>query len=343
MQRSFILSFQHVLTLFQFLYKLQQIQDSLLSVPINNHLSFQGNSKLKNKIPSLKALTAFEATARLKSVTAAAKTLFVTPGAVSRQITLLEELLNQPLMRRSPQGIILTDKGEKLAQSLADALEDIAHAIREAQRDEGHSIVTINVYPTFAINWLMPRLAEFHATCPSIDLRIKTSLQAPNFKSEDIDVAVMISECTPSGLSGFPLFERVFSPVCSPNLLARYSKVPLKEVLQRERLLLSDMHVDLWNRWLELIGIPNEILTRGIRFQNSSLAWQAAKEGAGFAMGQEVLLEADFKDNRLIAPFSETILDNRLYRLVCRENEKENASIKTIFEWFQSKVDFKSC
>ncbi len=290
------------------------------------------------KLPSLKALAAFEATARLKSVTAAAKALFVTPGAVSRQITLLEEHINHPLMRRSPQGIALTEKGEVLAHSLGKAFEEISNAIREAQKDETHSIVTINVYPTFAINWLMPRLADFHATCPNIDLRIKTSLQAPNLKSEDIDVAVMISERTPLGLSGFPLFERAFSPVCSPTLLARYSDTPLNKVLEKEHLLLSDMHINLWHRWLKLIGISDDILTRGIRFQNSTLAWQAAKEGAGFAMGQDVLLEADYKENRLVSPFSETILDERVYLLVCREDERENPAINTVLSWVQKKV-----
>jgi LysR family glycine cleavage system transcriptional activator len=296
---------------------------------------------MSHRIPSFKALAAFEATARLKSVSIAAKELFVTPGAVSRQITLLEDLVNQPLMRRSPQGIVLTERGEKLAISLGSAFEDISKAIRAAERQDEHSIVTINVYPTFAISWLMPRLAEFHATCPDIDLRIKTSLQPPNFKGDDIDVAVIISDVIPPGLSGVPLFERVFSPVCSPELLERNPGIKLKNMLQKERLLVSDMHISLWNRWLDLFGIPNDIINRGIRFENSSLAWQAARKGAGFAMGQEALLESDINDGRLVSPFSETILDERIYRLVCRESEQNIPSIKAVFSWFQKEMNFR--
>lgn len=290
---------------------------------------------MAHRIPTLKSLAAFEATARLKSVSAAAKELFVTPGAVSRQVTLLEESINQPLMRRSPQGVVLSERGKKLAISLESCFEDIAKAIREAEGQDKNSIVTINVYPTFAIQWLMPRLAEFHADNPNIDLRIKTSLQPPNLKGDDIDIAVIISEQTPPGLSGIPLFERVFSPVCSPDLLARHPESHPRDVLQKERILLSDMHMDRWAHWLKLLGIPDEILRRGIRFENSSLAWQAARKGAGFAMGQEVLLEADFSEGRLISPFNETILDKQLYCLVCRENERDIPYIRAIFSWFQ--------
>ena len=101
----------------------------------------------------------------------------------------------------------------------------------------------------------MPRLAEFHAAYPDIDLRIKTSLRPPNFKGDDIDVAVVISEKNPSGLIGISLFKRVFSPVCSPDLLSRYPGASPLDVLQKERLLLSDMHMDMWTRWIELLGL----------------------------------------------------------------------------------------
>ena len=218
---------------------------------------------MAHPIPSQKSLAAFEATARLKSVSAAAKELFVTPGAVSRQITLLEEWINQPLMRRSPQGIGLTERGEKLAKALGDIFEEIATAIREAERQDENPVVTINLYPTFTIQWLMPRLAEFHATHPDIDLRIKTSLQEPNFNSDGIDMAVIIAEQNPPGLTGIPLFERVFSPVCSPELLARCPGESPREALENERLLLSDRHLDLWSRWLEMTGISTENSAEG--------------------------------------------------------------------------------
>jgi len=290
---------------------------------------------MPRRLPSLKSLSAFEATARLKSVTAAANELFVTPGAVSRQVSMLEEWIDQPLMHRSPQGINLTERGEKLALKLRDVFEDIARAIREAERKDENTVVTINLYPTFTIQWMMPRLAEFHAAHPEIDLRIKTSLQEPNFHGGDIDMAVIIAKDDPPGLCGIPLFERVFSPVCSPELLKRCPGETPSEALENERLLLSDRHMGLWEEWLEMMGIPTEKLHKGVRFENSSLAWQAARKGAGFAMGQEALLQVDFKEERLVSPFSEKILDDRFYRLVCREEEKGTPAIQAVFSWFE--------
>jgi len=293
---------------------------------------------MRRRIPSFKALVAFEATARLKSVTAASEELFVTPGAVSRQITQLEEWIEKSLMQRSPQGIELTERGKKLAVSLGNAFEDVYAAIREAERPDESNIVTINVFPTFAISWLMPRLAEFHATCPGIDLRIKTSVQPPNFKNNDIDLAVFASVDNPPGLSGIPLFERVFLPVCSPELLERYSGESSLEILKNERLLMSDIHVGLWEKWLVMMGLSTEKLHKGVRFENSSLAWQAARKGAGFAMGQEALLQTDFMDGRLVAPFSESILDERLYRLLWRKEEENLSIISTVISWFKKEV-----
>ena len=245
-------------------------------------------------------------------------------------------------MRRSPQGVALTERGKKLADALGNCFKDLAKALREAEGHGEQSIATINVYPTVAIQWLMPRLAEFHAIYPNIDLRIKTSLRAPNFKDENIDVAVIISEKNPPGLTGIALFNRVFSPVCSPGLLARYVRSLPMDVLQKERLLLSDMHMEMWRRWLDLMGISTTILDRGIRFENSALAWEAARKGAGFAMGQEALLETDVSEGRLVQPFREGIMDEKSYRLVCRERERYIPHINSIFTWFKRKTEEKA-
>ena len=289
-----------------------------------------------SNLPSFNALVAFEATARLKSVTEAANELCVTPGAVSRQITTLESWMDHLLMRRSPQGVVLTERGKKLALSLGNSFNMIAKAVREAMGQDKNPVITMNTYPTFAIQWLMPRLAEFHAIFPNVDLRIKTSLQPPDFNREDIDIAVIISDVYPKGLTGITLVERVFSPVCSPAVLERHPGVDPRDVLQKEKLLLSGMHMEIWQNWLRLIDIPDNILKSSVRFGNSSLAWQAARSGAGFAMGQEALLGTYLNDTRLVAPFEETIIDERFYRLVCRESEKDIPLIRSLFSWFES-------
>src|SRR5688572_33492211 len=108
------------------------------------------------RLPALTAMRAFEAAARLGSVTAAAAELAVTQGAISRQIRLLEEDLEQPLFRLLHRGLELTAGVQKLSHSLTDAFGQIGYAVAELKRPE--HVVTVNAVATFAILWLVPRL-----------------------------------------------------------------------------------------------------------------------------------------------------------------------------------------
>src|SRR5512147_2916293 len=125
------------------------------------------------RLPALTALRAFEAAARSGSVTAAAGELAVTQGAISRQIRLLEEDLQQPLFRRLHRGIELTAGGQKLSTSLTDAFTQIGHAVGDLTRP--HDVVAVKAAPTFAMRWLLPRLAEFKRAHPAIKLEVSTA------------------------------------------------------------------------------------------------------------------------------------------------------------------------
>ncbi len=290
-------------------------------------------------LPSFKALRAFEATVRLESLSAAAEELNVTPGAISRQITSLEEWVGHPLMRRSRQGVLVNARGKALSKELGEGFLSIHKALRKASNPGTQRPIVLSVYPTFAIQWLMPRLADFYAAEPQLDLRIQTSLKPPNFDRDDIDVAVMIAEASSSGNFSIPLFDRVFTPVCSPSLISRFEGQPPEAALKAEQLLLSDLQMDHWTKWLDMAGLSNVLLERSIRFENSSLAWQAAREGVGFAMGQEILLKQDLDDGRLVMPFETRFKDARQYRLSCRMREAEVPAINAVFKWFALAAD----
>lgn len=294
---------------------------------------------MRDRLPSFKALQAFAATARLGRLSDAARELNVTPGAVSRQISSLEQELGRSLMRRGPQGAELTEQGRALARRLEAAFSDIAGAVRDARREPDAARVTLRAYPTFAIHWLMPRLAEFHAENPGLDLRVHTSVDPPRFDAEDIDLAVMIVRTPPPTLRSAPLFSRLYTPVCNQDLMNRWpTPLPLA-ALETERLLVSEMHRDHWRRWLGDVGLPPELVTRGILFGSSSLAWQAAREGAGFAMGQEALLRSDLASGRLHRPFDATLLDDRRYWIVARQAGGPASAIDDAFAWIVRQAD----
>jgi LysR family glycine cleavage system transcriptional activator len=170
-------------------------------------------------LPSFKALQAFEATMRHGTLSDAARDLNVTPGAVSRQISALEDDLGFKLMTRHHEGITPNHPGEKLARVLGKSFKDISDVIQELRDGAFRETLTLKVFPTVAIQWLVPRLANFHGLAPDIDLHIRTSLNDARFDMEDIDVAIMIGDGNWPKLRAHRLFPRLFTLVCNPQLL----------------------------------------------------------------------------------------------------------------------------
>jgi len=289
------------------------------------------------RLPSFQALKAFEATVRAGSLSGAARELNVTTGAVSRQISALEERLGKPLMTRHAQGIKPTHTGVRLTEALSRAFDDIEAAIKSATADSGRETLTLHVYPTFAIQWLAPRLATFHSLAPNIDLQIRTSLAEVNFDRDNVDIAVMIGDGHAPRLTSHLLFPRLFTLVTSPKLLEQFGPDP-GQALRASRPLYSDLHIEHWKQWLDEAGFGDIDLSRGTLFENSSLAYQAARDGAGFALGQTDLLAEDLRTGRLVAPFDLIVTGARQYYVTHRRSNSDNAAIKTFVEWAVSEA-----
>lgn len=283
--------------------------------------------------PSYHALRAFEATVRLGSLSAAAAELNVTTGAISRQISALEEFMGRPLLGRSRVGLSVDAGGQAFANSLAEAFGDMRKAVAQAMHRPVKTTVTLNTYPTFAIQWLMPRLGEFSARAPEVDLRIRPSALDNRFDTPDIDVAVSIGEIELQDGTSVPLFPRLFTPVCSPKLLEGRSLVDL-DIIAGSRIFYSDRQVDYWERWMSLAGLNSRhLLDHAVRFENSSLTYQAARESQGFAIGQPILLEGDLDTGRLVAPFDLKLTANRDYFLNYRTPPEPWPAMTSLVNW----------
>ena len=288
------------------------------------------------RLPSFQALKAFEATVRAGSLSAAARELNVTPGAVSRQISGLEEWLGHPLMTRHPQGATPTRAGMRLKDSLSRAFDDIETAIHEASADSGRETLVVQVYPTFAIQWLVPRLATFNSLAPDIDLQIRTSLSEVDFDRDNVDIAVTIGTGRIPRVKSHLLFPRRFTLVTSPTLLETFGPDPAV-ALRSSRPLYSDLHIEHWHQWLHKAGFGDIDLSRGTLFENSSLAYQAARDGAGFALGQLDLLAEDLRTGRLVAPFDLVVTGARQYYVAYRRSNAGNKAIQTFVDWVLSR------
>jgi LysR family glycine cleavage system transcriptional activator len=260
--------------------------------------------------PSTVALQAFEAAARSLSFQKAAQSLYLTPGAVSRQIQALERSLGAPLFSRHHRRVELTDAGRRFLADVAGPLEALAAAVGRARAKPDPQTLSVFAYPAFAIRWLMPRWVRFHDRHPDVNLRLTTSVGEVDFAQGEYDVALAIAPRAraPARLVSHDLLPIDLFPVCAPALA---SKLRRPADLARVTLLHGAPRPQDWRRWLEAAGLESIAPAQELRFDTLTLAYQAAIEGLGVAIGIAALVEQDLRERRLV----------RLFRVVRRARQ----------------------
>jgi LysR family glycine cleavage system transcriptional activator len=284
------------------------------------------------RLPPLNALRAFEAAARHGSFTLAANELCVTAGAISRQVLLLEGHLGVRLFKRQHRAVSLTRLGEAYFDSIRGALDQIRSATdRLAAPDDGR-LLRLKLPPTFAIRWLIPRLASLHARDPSLSVQITTSHDAVDFDREEVDAAVQWCAGPDRGLDACRLFGEVLVPVCSPRF-PRPDAGFTPEALAREVLMHSIQRPHDWRRWFETAGVTGEGLKRTMIFQNSSLTYQGAIEGLGIAIAQLAFVHEELKAGRLVEAYPLKAPTEMAYFLAYPREKARLGRIRLLREW----------
>ena len=256
------------------------------------------------RLPPLNALRAFEAASRNASFTQAAAELCITQGAVSRHVSALEAWLGVKLFVRDRRGIGLTPKGMMYARIVRGSLDQLEYATRQLQQEPDEKTLRLKVPPTFAIRWLVPRLAQFHALNRNLDVQITTSHQPANFSGEDVDACIHSDNHPPPEARWRCLFRERIQPVCSPRLLKREPRLETPADLVRHVLVSSLHRPHDWPTWFAAAGVSNVDGNNGIRLENSALAYQAAIDGVGVVIAQHVFVDEEFRSGRLVAPFA---------------------------------------
>jgi LysR family transcriptional regulator of beta-lactamase len=247
----------------------------------------------------LNALRAFEAAARHLSFTRAGLELRVTQAAVSHQVKSLEEILGVPLFRRLPRGLALTEEGEALLPVLTDAFRRIGGTLERFGSGRLREVLTLGAVGTFVTGWLLPRLPEFRAAHPFVDLRLLTNNNRVDLAGEGLDCAIRFGDGAWHGTEATRLFATPLSPLCAPAL-ARRLRQPAD--LLRETLLRS-YRADEWARWFATAELPCPAI-RGFVFDSSLTMAEAAAQGAGVALLPARMFEHDLRQGRLARPFA---------------------------------------
>jgi LysR family transcriptional regulator, glycine cleavage system transcriptional activator len=284
------------------------------------------------RLPPLNAIKAFEAAARLGSFTRAAQELSVTHGAVSRQISLLEEWLGTSLFLRTSRNAVPTRAGRDLLAEAGPALDRLASAsLRVQSGGKAGGVLHISALPTFAMRWLIPRLPELQRDHPALETRIVTaSTPAEQFRM-DVDVVVSGPARQP-GWVGSRFLGETYLPLLSPGLMKeRPLRAPAD--LGRHTLLHAATRRQMWLRWLTAAGVPDLKPARDQIFEHFYFAIQAAIEGLGVAMGPLALVGDELREGRLVAPIKEPAIRTRGYFVYAPEASSEAPAVTALRQW----------
>jgi len=298
---------------------------------------------LKRRLPSLNALRAFEAAARLGRIDAAAEELSVTPAAVSHQIKGLEEYFGMPLFHRTVRKIRPTDTGRALLPQLTEGFDLLAAACRTVDQPGRDGVLTVSAPPTFAARWLVQRLQGFYDLCPDISVRLDGSVGLTTFTGDDadIDVAVRFGAGPYPHLHAELIGDVSVFPVCSPALLEGKHPIRTPDDLRHHTLLhvewrTSGAVIPDWPMWLALAGVEGVDPRRGPRFNSDELAIAAAVEGQGVALVTAVYAGPDVETGRLVRLFDVELPTEYHYWLVCPPAHMARPKVKAFRDWIMA-------
>jgi LysR family glycine cleavage system transcriptional activator len=299
-----------------------------------------GEAKGGRRLAPLNALKAFEATARCLSVSQAARDLGVTPGAVSQQIRILEDHAGAPLFRREGGGMALTELGQLLQPILRDAFDQLGRAADVIYGPTGRKSLSISVPPSFAVKWLVPRMAAFSVEHPDIEVWISADMQLADVAGGRVDVAVRYGRGDYAGVRSEALLDAGVIPVCSPALLSGEDPLRRPEDLARHTLIhvrrstIEEPRPD-WPAWLTSRGLSRIAADVGPRFDQTALAIDAAIYGRGVTLAPRAFVAADVAMGRLVVPFADGYLGGDLaYHLLTRR-QAGRAEARVFVDWIR--------
>lgn len=289
---------------------------------------------------TLSGLSTFSVVASCGSFTQAASYLNITTGAVSQQISLLEERLLFKLFERHSRGIRLTNSGSQLLRVVESSFDDIVQTIDNIKRNPiiGGEI-RLKLTPSFAFKWLVPRLQNFYSLYPNISIHTFAERALVDHRNSSFDLAIDYGQSPYVYANSQLLLAEQLIPVMSPSYYKRFnwhdnSQENVNNIWQQVTLLHDAMpwegaekYIE-WQYWFNTMNIKTEY-NKGHFFNRTDMAMAAAEAGLGIAMARYALVAEDFKHKRLVSPFK-PVAANAGYYLI---KHHSSPSIECFSQW----------
>ena len=286
------------------------------------------------KLPPLTAIRTFEAAARHGSFALAASELGVTPSAVSLQVKQLEEHIGVLLFHRVRRSVVLTDTGRRYAEEIAGALARIAAATKSIGDAGKGGILTVHSTPSFATQWLMPRLSRFRALHPHIDVRLQASTDAVDLGAEAVDIDIRHgAKMPPAGAEMLPFPGETVVPLCTPELANGLHPIRRPEDLRNHVLIHSEVCLVNWRDWLRKKPKLHLDLDRGPRFDRSFMSISAAVDGLGVCLESLLFVQRELAAGKLILPLGLDGLTVHAHSMMILKGKSEVPRIVAFRQW----------
>jgi LysR family glycine cleavage system transcriptional activator len=288
----------------------------------------------RHRVPSTASLQGFEASARLNSFSRAAQELNLTQGAVSRQVSGLEQQLGVELFVRRRQRIELTAAGRDYLAEIQPLLAQLSSATDKlSRRAKSENGLRVAVQPTLGTRWLIPRLALFMSSHP--DIQIDFSVQPRPFEQavEQFDLIIHYGRPALRHLTFELLLQDKIAPVCSPDFRQRH-QIASPTDLSRVPLLQQDSRLESWPHWFRQAGVRDRNPRSGIRFERIITIVEAAVAGLGVALLPRFLIEDELSRGELIYPFARKAMLNGGY-YVAYQRATVTGEARTFLQWLR--------
>ncbi len=285
---------------------------------------------------SLRGLRTFCIAARHESFRTAGEVLFITPSAVSHQIKSLEQELGLQLFERSSRELRLTDTGRALYEEVAPLIEQL-NAIAASYKQGGlRSSIRISVQPFFASEFFVPRLSEFTAQHPDIDIQVGTSDESSEKHPADADLSIRLFKKPPADMPSNLLFPLRMVPAGSPDF-KKSLKVSKKKIVSDFPLIVHETRPKAWKRWAKTSGIELPADSKVTRLDSMIAVVRAAERGIGAAMVPVPIADQWFKQGSIVKLFRQELVADDGYYLVCREDRAEDEGVTVLRDWILEK------
>lgn len=289
------------------------------------------------RLPPLQTLRAFEAAARHRSFTAAARELNITQSAVSQQVQLLEDALGKTLFDRLTRRLALTHAGELYAPTVRQALDMIAEVTDHVRGDAPSRDLSLAVIPSLSTRWLVSRLPRFRQRHPGIDLALFPAIEPAEIHDCGADLGILYGSGRWRGFRSEELYREIIFPVCSPDFPAADLR-EIDDIFALTLLRDADVKHEYWPAWLAAAGARKRLVTQGPRFDSLSDMVAAAIEGQGIALVRGLLVADDLRTGRLVRPFKTEIPSRYAYHLVWSKTPRNRVAALAFREWITEEM-----